>query len=364
MASADTKRLRIAVTGVTARVRLKSCKAVAMTELREQLQRELDRVGIGARAVVVPTPWSVGPVAAYLFPRDPVTFIDSGVNTPAGLEALQAALAAEGLTPDDVKQVIVTHAHTDHFGGAVFLQERSGCPVYVHRADAEISAPDSWKDTNRKLFVPLGFSLEMLEAFFDDEEDADLEWRFPDFTPMDDGDTFETGAVSLRVEHHPGHSPGHVWVIDDATRAIFVGDYMLANHPTNAGLELDASHPTGRMPLLERYNAGLRELMERPSPCLFPAHGPPIPGHRDLIERRLAKTDRRTRHVFDALDTSPATALEVAHRLYGARAENSWEIMADLVGRLDLLVAEGRASSALGEDGVWYFRSNPGGLDV
>ena len=326
-----------------------------MEELREQLQRALDEVGVDARAVVCPTPWSVGPVSAYLFPHDPITLIDSGVNTAAGLAALEAALGAEGLKPEDVAQVIVTHAHTDHFGGAVMIQEQADCPVYLHRADIAISDPSSWQDGSRRMFLPLGFTEDMLDRLFGGEE-PDFEWKAPTFTPMDDGATFATGAARLRVEHHAGHSPGHVWVVDDTTGAIFVGDYMLANHPTNAGLELDEAHPTGRAQLLGAYNEGLCDLMSRTAPALFPAHGPPITDHHDMIGRRLEKTNRRTRHVAGALSTTPESALAVARHLYGARAEANWEIMADLVGRLDLLVAEGHATSTMGEDGVWYFR--------
>jgi glyoxylase-like metal-dependent hydrolase (beta-lactamase superfamily II) len=188
-----------------------------------------------------------------------------------------------------------------------------------------------------------------------------LEWRAPDFTPMEDGAVFPAGGTTLRIEHHPGHTPGHVWVVEESG-AIFVGDYVIADHPTNAGLEIDRSQPNGRAPLLEQYNDGLRELARREAPVLFPAHGPPINDHPALIERRLAKTDRRTRGVLRALEDSPGvTALELGRRMYRSRAETSWEVLSDLVGRLDLLVAEGHATSRMGEDGAWHFQANRGG---
>jgi glyoxylase-like metal-dependent hydrolase (beta-lactamase superfamily II) len=149
-------------------------------------------------------------------------------------------------------------------------------------------------------------------------------------------------------------------VVDDTSGAIFVGDYLIAGHPTNAGMEIDRTHPSGRAPLLHQYNAGLRELRDRPAPVLFPAHGPPITDHAALIERRLAKSDRRTRHVLDGVRAHPgATALEIGRALYGSRPERSWEVVADLVGRLDLLVAQGRAKARMGEDGAWHFRAAP-----
>jgi len=328
-----------------------ACSGVT-DELRTELTEALGRAGIPAAPVVMPTPWDIGAVTAYLFAGDPVTMIDSGVDTPEGRTALTDALAAHGLSPADVRRVLVTHAHSDHFGGAIWLQAESGCEVLVHEADLAMSTDPDWQETERRIFPTLGFTAEEVERFFDGEG---YEWRFPEFTPLRAGAVFVVGDAELSVEHMPGHTPGHVWITEERTGAIFVGDYLLANHPTNAGLERDPNHPSGRAQLLQQYNAGLRELARRDPAVLFPAHGPPITDHRELLTRRLQKTDRRTRNVLDALrKTGVVTAVALGRRMYRDRMEN-WEVVADLVGRLDLLVAEGHATARMGEDGAWRF---------
>jgi glyoxylase-like metal-dependent hydrolase (beta-lactamase superfamily II) len=325
----------------------------APQDLHRELVAALEAAGVPVRPIVMMTPWDIGAVTAYLFPSEPVTLVDAGVSTDEGWSAILAALEAEGLSPSDVQRVIVTHTHTDHFGGAALLQEVGGCEVLAHPDDIALCDPARWPEDNRAIFLPLGFTQEMIDSVWGGE--SGFEWKVPAFAPLADGDVFETGASRLRVEHHPGHSPGHVWVVEQTTGAIFVGDYILADHPTNAGLERDAAQRTGRAPLLERYNAGLRELMDRDAPVLLPGHGPPITDHRHLIARRLEKTDRRTRHVLGALTEQPRSPLALGRALYGSRAERSWEMMSDLVGRLDLLAEEGRAACHMGEDGVWYF---------
>lgn len=322
-----------------------------------RLQDSLDTLGIPARAIVVPTPWDVGPVAAYLFPSDPVTLIDAGVNLPDGISALRSGLAEFALEPADVQRVIVTHAHFDHFGGAIWLQEQSSCRVLMHPSDIAISDPSTWSDGNRELFGPLGFTDDEIARYY--SVDPPFAMRAPVFTALRDGETFVAGNVRLRIEHHPGHTPGHIWIVEESSGAIFVGDYLIADHPTNAGMEIDRSQPMGRAPLLQQYMVGLRELAGRPSPMLLPGHGPPIENKAEVIERRLAKSERRTRNVVQALVEHPdVTALDLGRRMYGTRPLHSWEVMADITGRLDLLVAEGAASSRLGEDGAWYFRAN------
>jgi glyoxylase-like metal-dependent hydrolase (beta-lactamase superfamily II) len=221
--------------------------------------------------------------------------------------------------------------------------------VLLHPADLAMVESVNSKESAREMLMPLGFDDGLFARFTEHE----WTWRPPVFAPM-------AGRYGdLRVEHHPGHSPGHVWVVHEPCRAIFVGDYLLANGPTNAGMEIDRTNPYGRAPLLEQYNAGLLELRECITPVLLPAHGPAITDHVALIDKRLAKSNRRTRHVLDGLASGgPTTALALGRKLWGARVENNWEVLADLVGRLDLLVSQGHASTHMGEDGCWYFRAN------
>ncbi len=318
-------------------------------DLRDELQHAIDEAGVPARAIVIETAWDIGPVAAYLLPEAPVTLVDSGVDTPQGRAAISDTLASCGLRPEDVERVLVTHMHSDHFGGATWLQEVSGCEVLLHPADLAMVGAVNSKDAAREMLMPLGFDEEIFARFTEDE----WTWRPPTFGAM--GSRYG----DLRVEHHPGHSPGHVWIVHERSGGIFVGDYLLANGPTNAGMEIDRTNRYGRAPLLQQYNAGLLELRESMAPVLLPAHGPPITDHVALIDKRLAKSNRRTRHVLDGLASGgPTTVLALGRKLWGSRVENNWEVLADLVGRLDLLVAEGNASAQMGEDGCWYFRAN------
>lgn len=295
---------------------------------------------------------------AYLFPDDPVTLVDAGDDGPEARAAFEDAFAAAGRRIEELERVIVTHGHTDHFGCARWLEERSGCEVLMHPWDADrLTNREGWPERARALFRSLGFSDEALEGLF---SGGLPDWELPELQPLEAGRTYPSGATRLRVEHRPGHSLGHVWLTDEATGAMLCGDYLLADGPTNAGLEPDPSHPLGRAPMLERYNAALRELRGREVPLILPGHGPPIVDHRAVVDRRLAKTEHRTERALRALhEYGPCTPAELAGRMFGERlSANPYGFLSDLVGRLDLLWSQERVEAWEGNDGAWRFRAH------
>jgi glyoxylase-like metal-dependent hydrolase (beta-lactamase superfamily II) len=108
----------------------------------------------------------------------------------------------------NLKQILLTHAHIDHAGGAAALARELGLPIIgPHPAD------QFWIDR-------LG-------------EQA-VVFRFPPAEPFEpkrwlhDGDIVHVGKIALTVRHCPGHTPGHVvFHIPEAKRA-FVGDVLFA----------------------------------------------------------------------------------------------------------------------------------------
>jgi glyoxylase-like metal-dependent hydrolase (beta-lactamase superfamily II) len=153
-------------------------------------------------------PTSVGDfVNSYAF-RDPdgsVTLVDAGLSLRLAHRKLLRGIAATGASPRDVRRLVVTHAHPDHAGGVARLAAATGADVLSHEREA-VYLRDGRSPrfgTGRTGSFP---KATVAEEFVDDT-----------VLPIGGG---------LRVLHTPGHSPGHVSLLHEATGVLITGDAL------------------------------------------------------------------------------------------------------------------------------------------
>src|SRR5690242_21062919 len=113
--------------------------------------------------IIVPTPFYVGPVNVYLVEEEPLTLIDAGPRDDASLAALRAGLGELGYQLADIRRIIVSHAHADHYGLAQLVQEESGATVMIHEWDAPVAAQNTDYAAYRELLAVAGVPREMVE---------------------------------------------------------------------------------------------------------------------------------------------------------------------------------------------------------
>ncbi len=132
--------------------------------------------------------------------------MEGAVIDPGGdLPLLLAAAQQQGVT---LKQILLTHAHIDHAGGAGTLARELALPIVGPQRGDQF-----WIDGLAQQARLFGFP--PAETF------APTRW-------LDDGDRVEVGRCTLWVRHCPGHTPGHVVFHDAESRRAYVGDVLFA----------------------------------------------------------------------------------------------------------------------------------------
>jgi glyoxylase-like metal-dependent hydrolase (beta-lactamase superfamily II) len=180
---------------------------------------------------------------AYIIVRKGLVVIDTGIPG-SGKKILSFIWDTLHREPSEITTVILTHFHTDHTGGVKALKETvPGLKIGIHEADAgyvagTISLP---RYPGLRGFVVGLFSWLMPSVFL------------PDIT-LNDGDRIE----GLTVIHLPGHTPGSIGLMDEASKTLFAGDLLrsdgttLSEGPGAFSLDVAASRESiGKIALLE-----------------------------------------------------------------------------------------------------------------
>jgi glyoxylase-like metal-dependent hydrolase (beta-lactamase superfamily II) len=312
--------------------------------------------------IVLPTPYPVGPVNAYLLPGPPVTLVDCGPKTVEARTALEEGLAQAGASLAQIERLIITHGHVDHFGLAATVLAASGARVFVHEADRpKLLVDRSFLEPMRMLITEAGFPddvSEMLVAglkryrdHLDPIEPTDL---------ISDGDRLPLGEETLEVIHTPGHAQGHICLWDGAS--LISGDLLLEEISPNPLVEFDREGR--RLRTLPALLQSLRRIEALNPAVAYPGHGDPLAHPAARIPDLIAHHQARKEHLARVLAQRRWTVREVAEVWFpGLDRLNLFLGLSEVMGHLDLLDEEGRLVRERRNGVVYYSLATrpPGG---
>ncbi len=305
----------------------------------------------GLYQLTIPMPFRLNHVHLYLVEADDgFILIDTGVNTSEAFAALKRKLDDLGLDFSAIRQVVITHFHSDHCGQAARIRELAGAQIAMGA-------------TERTTFerVQLHPSDEREEQFLRHGLPPTQASRYAEVLPylksltlpfdvdvrVGHGQTFLAKRRRLEAFVTPGHTPGHVCLFMPDERLMFSGDHILQKITPNIGF-----HSYSGPDPLGDYLQSLRATLTLGATLLLPSHGPLVEDPAARVHELLVHHERRLQACLEALGPAPATAYEVSLQVFGGDLDHfgRWMALGETLSHLEHLVQQGLASK-LDEDG-------------
>ena len=232
--------------------------------------------------------------------------LDTGDGRPEYLPVLAKALEHTGC---ELQEIVLTHGHPDHIGGASSV-------VAAHGALTVSKRPWPAVDAGHPVAI----------------------------RAVDDGAVVRTEGATLRAVHTPGHAEDHLcWMLEEEG-SLFSGDNVLGVGTTVI--------PGRGGDLLDYMNSLERMLAEKPT-RIYPAHGPRIDDGVAKIREYIEHRKERERQILAALARGPATIPAVVEIVYAAYPTSLHAAAGQTVcAHLLKLLRGGRVARTDGEDPV------------
>ena len=255
---------------------------------------------------------------AYLVQKDDAVFlIDCGSGTDSSHANLLSGFQQAGIQPSDLTQILLTHAHIDHFGGLTKLKPLTNAKIGCHELDLQTVAHHE----ARLALISSRLAAFLAETGLAEETSDQLlsMYRFSkalyQSVPVD----FTYEAMDMHVGpfemiHLPGHCPGHVALrLDDV---IFCGDMVVEGvtphfSPESITPYSGLDHYLASLTRLQNWSQNIRLLLN--------GHDEPITDLPARIQSTHKNLIRRISKGLAALGEA-LTLAEVCNAVYGEMA--------------------------------------------
>ncbi|OFW78716.1 MAG: hypothetical protein A2201_04985 [Alicyclobacillus sp. RIFOXYA1_FULL_53_8] len=241
-------------------------------------------VQLSTHVIQIPLPTSTLPpeneTNTYLIhSQGECLLVDVGTDHPTTLSQLVNYVDARGNSR--IVGLVATHYHHDHTAGLLILARSLQVPVYVHELDLALALREM-----KRLSLPLGAEQFIVSA------------------PA----RLTVGELEITLEHHPGHTHGHLHVLIPEDEVVLVGDHLSGFGTVWIG------PPDGHM---GSYYKALDALVHQHYAIAGPGHGAAIHDVAAAAQALKHRRSQREDQMLAYLRENHYSAAQLVALIYG-----------------------------------------------
>ena len=307
--------------------------------------------------IIIPTPFAVGDVNAYLIKGDALTLVDVGPKTDQAYVALKAGIEEAGYNLADIEQVVLTHHHPDHAGWVDAFEQATILghvynQVWLTKDEDFLRYHDEFY---KKCLIEEGVPVEYLRWI----EKMRRPLNFIGNRPLDgflkEGEELP-GHPNFQVLETLGHAQSHLSFWSNQDGILIGGDHILEKISSNPLIEPPLDKGAERSKSMLQYNASLKRVQSLGVQKIYSGHGNEVFNIYELITTRLEKQKERAFKVLDMMNDGEKTIYELTQQLFPTVYEKELGLtLSETIGQIDYLMDEGYINERRNEKGILLY---------